>query len=153
MDYEFEIRELDPQPVAYVRETCVPHELGEVFMRVYPEVHAYIAAGAGEITGPEFARYIGFSADSVDLEAGVAVAAGAKPSSRVEVGELSGGRAVVTTHVGAYDGLAEAHQAAAAWIESEGLTPDGAPWESYVTGPDRETDPNNWRTLVVYPVR
>lgn len=65
---------------------------------------------------------------------------------------LSGGRVVSTIHVGPYESLADAYAALEAWMTSNGRTPAGAPWESYITDPAEHPDPKAWQTEVVWPI-
>ncbi len=57
-----------------------------------------------------------------------------------------------TTHSGPYDKLSEAHAAVQQWIDAEGLTAAGAPWEIYTTDPADFPDPKDWKTEVFWPV-
>jgi amidase len=57
-----------------------------------------------------------------------------------------------TTHGGSYDSLYRAHAAVQQWIEAEGLTAAGAPWECYVTDPADYPDPKDWKTEIFWPL-
>jgi hypothetical protein len=39
------------------------------------------------------------------------------------------------------------------WMEANGHTPAGSPWESYLTDPAEHADPSEWRTEVFWPIR
>ena len=65
---------------------------------------------------------------------------------------LPGGFVATTTHSGSYDKLNEAHAAIQQWIQAEGLTPAGAPWESYTTDPADYPDPKDWKTEIFWPL-
>ena len=67
--------------------------------------------------------------------------------------ELPGGAAAVAIHEGAYDTLPDTHAAIERWLDANGLTSAGAPWETYLTDPGEVPDPKDWRTEVVYPLR
>ena len=49
--------------------------------------------------------------------------------------------------------LAAAYDAITAWMGQQGREPAGAPWEAYWTGPDTVTDPAEYRTEVLWPIR
>ena len=70
----------------------------------------------------------------------------------VRADTLPGGFVATTTHAGSYDKLNEAHAAVQQWIEAQGLTPAGAPWESYTTDPADYPDPKDWKTEIFWPV-
>ena len=54
---------------------------------------------------------------------------------------------------GPYDKLQDAYAALEEWMGSEGFSPAGAPWESYVTDPAQYPNPADWKTEVFWPVR
>ena len=56
-------------------------------------------------------------------------------------------------HQGPYDQLPDAWAAMHQWIESEGLRPGDAPWESYITDPGEVPDPKDWKTELFWPLR
>ncbi len=64
---------------------------------------------------------------------------------------LPAGRALVVVHRGSYSGLTRSWSMAASWMQSHGLRPGTAPWESYVDNPD--TVPTaELRTEIVWPL-
>ncbi|MEP6963766.1 MAG: GyrI-like domain-containing protein, partial [Acidobacteriota bacterium] len=65
---------------------------------------------------------------------------------------LPGGSVATTMHLGPYEHLQDAYGALQQWMESEGFTPAGSPWESYVTDPGEHPDPKDWKTEVFWPV-
>jgi AraC family transcriptional regulator len=77
-----------------------------------------------------------------------------KPEGEEEIRSdtLPGGLAAMTTHCGPYEQLRDAYAALEHWMETEGLKPAGAPWESYVTDPAEHPDPKDWRTEVFWPI-
>jgi hypothetical protein len=74
---------------------------------------------------------------------------------RAHSGEPGGpaGPAAVTWHVGSYQGLGNAHHALEEWASKNNRKPAGPPWESYVTDPGQEPDPQKWRTQVFLPLQ
>ena len=55
-------------------------------------------------------------------------------------------------HAGTYETLSNAYAALEAWIEANGFTPAGAPWEYYITDPAEHPDPKDWKTGVYWPI-
>ena len=58
---------------------------------------------------------------------------------------------VTVTHVGPYDQLKGTWDGIMVWVQSEGLTLNGAPWEVYVDDPTT-VDPSTLRTEIYVPV-
>jgi hypothetical protein len=48
--------------------------------------------------------------------------------------------------------LAQASEPLMSWTIDEGLALAEAMWESYLSDPRAEPDPNTWRTLIVWPL-
>jgi effector-binding domain-containing protein len=87
-----------------------------------------------------------------DVETGVPVAKTIDGNATVQPSELPGGTVATTVHIGPYDGLGAAHEALQAWAREHDKTPAGGPWESYVTGPGRESDPSKYKTILYLPL-
>ncbi len=65
---------------------------------------------------------------------------------------LPAGPAATTIHSGPYEQLPDAYGALEQWIEAEGLTAAGAPWEAYLNDPSDHPDPQDWKTEIFWPV-
>jgi AraC family transcriptional regulator len=145
MTYSIAKKKLSPQPVLAIRREIKPPEIAQALSEMFPQVFHQAQRSGAVVVGPPFARYLEMGRDKWTIEAGVPVAG---PS----VDTLPGGFAAVTTHLGPYDNLPEAHVAAGQWIQSEGLIIAGAPWESYITDPANHPDPRDWKTEVFFPL-
>ena len=150
-DYAIEKTTVQAQPVLSQRFQVTPDQVGSKLAEVLPAIFGYAASGAATITGQPFARYHGAGA-TLDIEAGIPVAAAAEAKGEIVPSELPGGTAATTIHKGPYETLHEAHAALAQWAEANGHEPSGAPWEIYVTDPGSEPDPNKWETRVYLPL-
>ena len=153
MAIEVTIQELEPQTTLGIRETCRQSELPATMDRIFGELWAYLERVGQQPAGPAFTRYYAETPDSFSFEAGFPLAEPVPCEGRMGLGELPGGRAAVTTHVGPYEGLAQVYPALEAWIEQQGHTANGAPWEVYVTDPSQEPDSSKWRTDLIWPIR
>jgi len=121
--------------------------MGEAFAKTY---HALGQAGV-EPAGPPFARY--FSMDEpIEFEAGVMVAAPFAGMAEVKPGQIGGVKAAVGIHVGPYETLSQTYAAMMGWIEGLGRSVAGPMWETYLTDPTVEPDPQRWRTEIFIPV-
>ena len=70
----------------------------------------------------------------------------------MRAGLLPEGPVAVAVHEGPLDELSETYAAIEAWIEDNELHGNGAPWESYITGPQDVPDSSQWRTEVFWPI-
>ncbi len=115
--------------------------------------------------GAPFFRYLEIHGDSMTVQVGVPVLAGAELSPDdapfpVASGTLPTGRYACLTHVGPFDGIMAATDRLLAWADEQGLrfdtqTVDGvekwtARLEIYLTDPRLETDPNRFETELAF---
>ena len=156
MTYSITRREMSPQPVLVMRRRVKRSEIAPTIAEALHSIFLYAQKNGIALTGQLFARYPESSLGFVTIEPGMRIAA----STSISIGEsgviqetLPGGPVAFTTHCGPYDKLSDAHAVVEAWIEAEGLTPAGAPWESYVTDPGDHPDPKDWKTELFWPVK
>lgn len=133
-----------------IDETVVAVRVGEVgHDAVGPFVGEALAALAPvvgpAISGAPLARYD-------IIEGGFRVEAGWPVSSApdgVDVITLPAGEAAQTLYVGPYSGLGAVYAALEQWFADTGHVMAGAPWETYLDGPE-VAEP---RTIVTWPCR
>jgi effector-binding domain-containing protein len=126
----------------------LPGWLASAFGAVYD----YLRRAGIPPTGPPFAR-LTFLGETVAVEAGFPVPYEVAGAPGVEPSTLPDGPAAVVTHLGRYEDMDRAYQAARDWLAERGLAPAGPHWEVYYTDPNAEPDPSRWRTDVVVPYR
>ena len=148
MAYDIEVRRLERRYTAVVRTRCPRDKIADTIGGIFDEVMARINTTGAQPTGGVFGRYEPGMSD-VGIEAGFTIAQPIAPAGRVEAGELPGGEAAVTLHVGDYGGVAAAYEAIEAWMRQHEREPAGVPWELYLTPPEVEPQ----RTEVFFPLR
>jgi AraC family transcriptional regulator len=155
MAYSITKREIPPQPVLVVRRRIKPSEVASTLAEVLGHVVQHAQQSGIALAGQPFTRYLDWGPGLWTIEAGLPVAAhpgGTAVESGVRADTLPGGFAATTTHSGTYEKLNEAHAAVQQWIEAEGLTSAGAPWEVYVTDPADYPDTKDWKTEIFWPI-
>jgi AraC-like DNA-binding protein/effector-binding domain-containing protein len=155
MAYSITKKEILPQPVMVVRRRIKPSEVASTLAEALGHVFQHAQQNGIALAGQPFTRYLEWGPGLWTIEAGMPVMAEvSKTPSEADVrpDRLPGGFVATTTHSGPYDKLSEAHAAIQQWIEAEGLTAAGAPWEIYTTDPADYPDPKDWKTEVFWPV-
>lgn len=147
-----ERQEIPAQPVLFVRARSARHELATFIGQGIGQSFAHAQQSGLAMAGPPFTRYPGMTPGLLTIEAGVPLAAAGSGAGPVEAGELPGGAVLVAMHAGPYDQLAETYAAMERWMESKGVRPASAPWESYLTDPADHPDQADWRTAVYWPI-
>jgi effector-binding domain-containing protein len=119
---------------------------------LFGEIMGTLQSTGGSPAGMPFSRYHHMGDTDVDLECGIPVSSAIETSGRVNECELPAGKVATVTHVGPYDQLRTSWDAIMGWVQSEGLTLNGAPWEVYVDDPTKVA-PTELRTEIYIPVR
>ena len=135
MRYETEFVDLQAQHTAVVKGHVTTEGLAEFLGRAFGEVINVLDKQELHPTGAPFGRYRATDG-GFDLEIGFPCSDVVKPEGRVEASELPGGRVARTMHVGSYDDVGAAYEAAMAWLTDEGCVSTGVPWECYLDGPE-----------------
>ena len=152
MELEFAIKEVAAQPAACIRTKTTIDKLGEVLGPMYGEIMGAVELAGVVPAGMPFARFHDRQGNDVDLECGIPMSSAIETSGRVAANELPGGRVATVTHVGPYDQLRYTWDGIMGWVQSEGLRPNGVPWEVYVDDPTK-VDPTKLRTEIYVPVQ
>lgn len=140
-----EVVDLEPVNALVLAGRVARGELGPEIGRAIERVASLMNAARVAPHGPPFVRYRSYE-DVVEMDVGFPVVEPqAVPSLRPTV--LQGGSAATTWHEGSYDGLTDAFDAVARWIDDNGESA-GSPWEVYWTSSDADLP----RTQVVWPV-
>jgi effector-binding domain-containing protein len=148
----FTVETVDRQHAAVVRAEVPMADLPDVFDRGFTAVMRAVQSQGVAIVGPPFGYYPRMPGETVAVLVGFPVALPITAAGDVEPFELPGGPAVTGTHVGPYETLAQTYDQLTAWTTAEGLSLAEGMWESYLSDPRAEPDPNTWRTRVVWPV-
>ena len=143
----------------------VPARITAIIRVVVPraEIRKVMGPGIGELmrtiadqrlkaTGPWFTRHFSMQAERFDFEIGIPLPTPVRAAGRVEPGELPGGKLARVVHVGGYDGLPLAWTEFNFWLSSHEHEPKPEHWESYVRGPESDSDPKQWRTELSRPL-
>ena len=155
-----EITERAEQPYVAIRAQVTMQGLGDLADRLNG-VFGWLATRDLEAAGAPFFRYNVIDMErELDVEAGVPVQAVVDGDDQVISGVVPAGRYATVTHVGPYDGLAEATAALLQWADEHGarwdmtVGDDGERWgarlEIYLTDPSRQPDPSTWATQLAF---
>lgn len=147
-----EIVELEPQEAIAVRGDVPAADLPKFFERAFGEAAEAAAACGVQIVGPPFGFYPEMPTQTVAIEAGFPVSGPAESHGNAHRLVLPGGRAVQAMHVGPYETMERTYTELQAWMAAQGVEPAAGMWECYLSDPQSEPDPAQWRTRIVWPI-
>jgi effector-binding domain-containing protein len=148
---DFAIKEREPQTAATIHAEVPAAEIRRVYDRGFPELMRVVQASGAQMLGAPFGYYPRMPSDTIEVVIGIPIDRKIAAEAGVEPFTLPGGKAVVGTHVGPYDGLADTYRKLTEWAQREGIALGPVMWESYVTDPTT-APPSEWRTEIVWPV-
>lgn len=157
---EVTIEQRAPQPVLSIRGTIPTARLGETMGERIPALLGYLERSGAEAAGPIFVRYHTFDNTETDMELGVPVVQPVAGEGQIAAGELPGGSALATWHIGAHDTLGNAYARLNVWRNLHRHEATGPGWEVYhwidprqKGDPSAGHDPAHWRTQLVQPIK
>lgn len=151
--FEIGIDDVDEVKALVIREHVHQDEMSEVVPRDIAEVHAYVQELGLGFHGPPICVCPFPNADgTLDAEIGWPVAEDVAGRGGIELVTLPATRALVMKHVGPFTALSKSYRLMTEVMEDNGLTSTGAPREIYVTNPEEVSDPNEYETLIVWPI-
>ncbi|HWM03195.1 MAG TPA: helix-turn-helix domain-containing protein [Actinophytocola sp.] len=148
------VKDLPTTHALVMRRRVTRDEIAAALGDMLPALFAHAQRNGLAFAGPPFARYPEIGMGTMVLEGGVPLAAAADgdPDAGIEALTIPAGPAAVALHRGPYERLPETYQVIESWLQEEKRTPNGPPWESYLTDPGEYPDPETWETEVIQPV-
>jgi len=126
-------------------------EFGPVIGDILGKVGQYLEKVKSPPTGAPFTRTFQFEKEVLEFEAGFPVARGVAPHGEITVTELPGALVATTVHVGPQETSELAYKAIHSWMAQNKKAEAGAPWEVYLTDPER-TPADQAKTQIYFPV-
>ena len=149
MHYEVTVRSVPMRQLAVVQDRLLWSELSTKLIPLLDRVYLAVRSGRVVQSGQNIFVYRDGRRDGVSVAVGVEVAQPFSPVDDVVCSETPAGEVAMTTHVGPYSRLGDAHGAVISWCSEHARTRAGVWWEIYG---DWEADPARLRTEVYYSV-
>jgi effector-binding domain-containing protein len=135
MTYDVHLAEVRSHPTAVIRAHVRTDDIADFVGGAFAEVMAVLERQRLAPAGPPFSRYTVVQ-DGFEVESGFPTSGAVVASGRVVPSELPAGTVATTLHTGAYDQVGAAYAAATSWLTEHRMEAYGAPWESYLDGPE-----------------
>lgn len=147
-----QVLEVEAQPAAMIHLVVPRTQIQEVMGPGLTELVTTLRAQGVAPRGPWFNYHRRAPSETFDFDLGVPVAGAVKPSGRVAAGELPKARVARVVYQGGYEGLSDGWREFHAWLKAHGHQPRGDLWEVYVSGPETNAPPSQWRTELNRPL-
>jgi effector-binding domain-containing protein len=155
MTYSVQVKKMQAQPLLSLRTRTSLASMDQTFGSAFSELFGYLGEMGVSPVGPPMTIYHDpeFKEDDIDLE--ICVPIEKKLAGR---GNLNGWTSpemtvAFTLYSGPYTGIGAAYQALSEWIQSHGHETAGPHREIYLVSPQQASDPSEYRTEVVWPIR
>ncbi len=136
-----------------IMDTATSIEIGKKIGEDFEEIRLYMLGIHASQAGPPMAIYYQYKNDTMVFQAIVPSTKKHKQKENIKSFQLNGGEVVVGYYYGSFENIGQAHSAINKWIIDNKLQLNGAPWEVYVTDPNKEPDSKKWLTEVYYPIK
>lgn len=147
-NYSVSTVQVQPKTICSVRRKMSLRDFNEAF----GALHAEMERSHLKPAGPFFSIYHDeeFNPENADIEVAAEVAATQACGS---VRSFDPGFCCMVTHVGPYDDFSPAYAALMEWIEREGYTISGPPFDMYMKGCEAGGPPEEYVTQIYFPIK
>lgn len=149
MNYEIEIRDIEPIRVAFMKYKGIVTGANKVFPNVFKSIQ-------GKANGAPFFCYYVMDSENKMGEMELCVPTAETPNSNgIMVKEMPRIKAVCVTHIGPYETINSAYEAIDRYARDNGLTLKPPFREVYIKGPGMflRGNPNKYITEILFPVK
>lgn len=151
--FELHLEVVDAQRVLVVEDRSHQDEMSTVIPRQIEEVGTYLRELGARAVGPPLCICPFPDEEGMILAtSGWPVGDEVPGRGRIEARTLPATRALVMKHEGPYQALSSSYKLLEQVMAENGLTAAGDPREIYVTDPEEVPDPNDYETLIVWPI-
>lgn len=149
MNYEIEVRDIEPIRVAYIRYQGIATKANKVFPKVFQSVR-------GKTNGAPFFSYLSMNPESRIGEMELCVPTAEIPvGNGIEVKEMPRIKAVCVTHIGSYETLNSAYAEIDRYAAENGLQLMPPFREVFIKGPGMmlKGNPEKYVTEILFPIQ
>jgi len=154
MSYDIVVRHVQSLNIMSIRFITSIERIGQDIPNAYKELHEYISAQKGIMTGECLAIYHdpGFNPFQIDVECCFGVSPLLADREHIKSRVANGGEMAVLLHRGPYKTLCNAYDAILQWINENNYTPLAQMREHYLNDP-AEVAPEEIMTEIFWPVQ
>ena len=152
MAHPMELLDRPAQPTLVIRTRTPAQGLPQALGQAYGAIMQYAGQLGVWPSGAPFVAYHNMDMTDLDVEIGFPFAQRLTGQGNILAGEIPGGKAAVSLHVGPYDQLGAAYEALQLWMQANGHVPTGVAYELYLNDP-QVTPPAELQTQIIFPLK
>jgi effector-binding domain-containing protein len=149
---EPQLAQFPAQLTAVIRLTIPRAEIRKVMGPGIGELMRAVADQRIRPSGPWFTHHLRRDPALFDFEIGVPIPTPVRAAGRVRPGKLPAVTVARAVFRGPYDGLPLAWSQLDYWVEDQGHRAAANFWETYLVGPETDSNPKQWRTELNRPI-
>lgn len=149
MNYEIEIRDIEPIRAAFIKYKGISKEANKFFPSVFKAIR-------GKVCGSPFFCYYKMDAESKMAEIELCVPTQETPNGNgVAVKDFPRIKALCTTHIGPYETLSNAYEAISKYARENNIILKMPFREVYIKGPGMllKGNPDKYVTEILFPIK
>ena len=154
VSYPVKVKEVTTQPILSIRIQTPPEAFDQAVPSASQELIDYVERlGVRSKDLPPLIILHTYTEEMADIEVGIPVERTVAGEGRITSNVLAGGPVAYIMHVGPYEELGTVYPALAAWIQEHGHETNGPSYQLLWTDPSQVSDPAQYRTEVLWPIR
>lgn len=143
-----------PQWFLSIRDTINQQEMSNIHGKLYAQINQYMDKKGIVSDSPPLVIYHLWTDSLVDIEAGIPISDSTiVVDNLIKLNKIDSGNIVTAIHYGSYDRLPETYFGINEWMRKNKVFVTGPPWESYLTDPSEENNPEKWQTAIFFPIK
>lgn len=142
-----------PQFYLSIRDTVSQQEMNNIHGKVYAQINQFMDKNNIVSNEPPLVIYHFWSDSIIDIELGIPlIDSVVAQSALIKLKKIESGNVITAIHYGAYERLPETYFGINEWMRKNKVIVIGPPWESYITDPSAESNPEKWQTAIFFPI-
>ena len=125
---------------------------GKMYEMAYGKLGEALARAEGQMNGAPMFIVHEYKEGSMDAEFAFPIADSVAIDTSFHIGFIAGGRALSALHVGPYGTTASTWEKLDDYVVKQGFQIRHSPYEAYINDPADLSGPEEYQTLIVYPI-
>ncbi|MEZ5198874.1 MAG: GyrI-like domain-containing protein [Bacteroidales bacterium] len=150
---EITVREVKQMNALAIRSECTADNIANEMGMAFGAIMQYIDEGGANIAGAPFSIWYKWEDEIMVFDNAIPVNSKMKGNDKINPIVTYQGKVANVSHTGDYSTTQYSWLALEEYVKANGYETNGDPWETYITDPQNEPNPNNWVTELNWPIK